>query len=260
VTGDSAEPPQRRALVTGAGRGIGRAAALALADAGVRVLGVSRTQSELESLAREAPIEVHPTSLGDPAGCATVAEYAVERLGGVDILVHSAGVDTHRERPIWLQDAAVWQDTMAVNAHAAFELARLLTGAMVQRGWGRIVMVSSTAGEWGGPSSSAYCAAKHAVVGMVRAIAQDVAPHGVTCNAVLPGWVRGTGMSDRTAELEAARAGISVEEVWVRLEAGTAAGRVSRPEEVASAIAYLASEGAAAINGEALRIALGEVW
>jgi 3-hydroxybutyrate dehydrogenase len=169
-------------------------------------------------------------------------------------------VDTHREQAIWLQDGEVWHDTMAVNAHAAFELARLLTGGMVERGWGRIVMVSSTAGEWGGPSSSAYCAAKHAVVGLVRAIAQDVAPHGVTCNAVLPGWVRGTAMSDRTTELTAAREGVSVEDVWARLEAGTAAGRVAHPDEVASAIAFLASEGAAAINGEAVRIALGEVW
>jgi NAD(P)-dependent dehydrogenase (short-subunit alcohol dehydrogenase family) len=246
--------------VTGAGRGIGRAAALALAGAGVRVLGSSRTEAELATLASEHPVEIHPVSLAQPAGCRELAAVAVERLGGVDILVHSAGVDTHREREIWLQDADVWRETMAVNADAAFELSRLLTGGMVDRGWGRVVMVSSTAGAAGGPASSAYCASKHAVVGLVRAIAQDLAPHGVTANAVLPGWVRGTGMSDRTVELAARRDGITTDEVWARLERGAIAGRVVRPPEVADAIAFLASDAAAGINGEAVRVALGDTW
>jgi 3-hydroxybutyrate dehydrogenase len=224
------------------------------------VLGVSRTASELATLAEEASVEVLPASVADQAGCLEAADEAVSRLGGVDVLVHCAGVDTHREQPIWAQDSTVWDDTIAVNAYATFELARLLTGGMVERRWGRIVVVSSTAGVTGGTESSAYCAAKHAAVGIVRAVALDVAPYGVTCNAVLPGWVRGTAMSDRTMQLTAEREGTTVEEVWARVEAATPGGRVSTPEEVAETIAFLASEEAGAINGEALRVAHGSSW
>ena len=104
-------------------------------------------------------------------------------------------------------------DTIAVNAYAPFELTRLLAGAMTARRWGRIVMVASTAGAAGGPASSAYCAAKHAVVGLMRAVAQSTSlRYGVTCNAVLPGWVRDTGMSERTMQITAAREGITPEE------------------------------------------------
>jgi len=252
--------PARRVLITGAGRGIGRAAAVTLAAGGARVFGVSRTASELEALASVAPVEILACSIGDPAGCREVAGEAVERLGGVDVLIHCAGVDTHRERPIWEQDATVWADTMTVNGWAAFELARLLAGGMVARGWGRIVMVASTAGTAGGPASTAYCAAKHAVVGLVRAAALDLAPHRVTCNAVLPGWVRGTGMSDVTMQMTARRDGITVAEAWDRVERDTPGGRVATPDEVAAAIAFLASEDAGAITGELIRVAHGSLW
>jgi NAD(P)-dependent dehydrogenase (short-subunit alcohol dehydrogenase family) len=224
------------------------------------VLGVSRTASELDSLAREAPIEVIPASVADHAGCRLVADAATARLGSIDVLIHCAGVDTNRERAIWEQDQGVWEETMAVNAYAPFELTRLLAGPMTQRGWGRIVMVSSTAGLAGGAASSAYCASKHAVVGLTRAIALDVAPYGVTCNAVLPGWVRDTRMSDDTMRLAAQREGITKEEAWAAAEAASPAGRLTYAGEVAAAIAFLVSDEAGAINGEALRIALGSVW
>jgi NAD(P)-dependent dehydrogenase (short-subunit alcohol dehydrogenase family) len=253
-------PPPRRILITGAGRGIGRATASRLAAGGWRVFGVARTASELESLAREAGIEVMAASIATRAGCKAVAAEALDRLGGVDGLVHCAGVDTHRERAIWEQDARVWDDTMAVNAYAPYELTRLLAGPMVQRRWGRIVIVSSTAGAVGGPASSAYCASKHAVVGLMRAVAYDVAAYGVTCNAVLPGWVRGTGMSDETMRLVAERDGITPDQAWAREEEANPSGRVVVPDEVAATIAFLVSDEAAAINGEAVRVALGSLW
>lgn len=259
MSGGSSEPA-RRVLVTGAGRGIGRATALRLASAGARVFGVSRTESELASLAQEAPVDVMAASIADRAGCRRVAAEAGARLGGVDVLINCAGVDTHRERPIWEQDEEVWDDTIPVNAYAPFELTRLLAGPMVDGRWGRIVMVASTAGATGGPASSAYCAAKHAVVGLMRAVALDVAPYGVTCNAVLPGWVRDTGMSERTMEITAEREGITSQEVWSRIEAASPARRVVCPDEVAATIAFLVSEEAGAINGEAVRIALGSLW
>jgi NAD(P)-dependent dehydrogenase (short-subunit alcohol dehydrogenase family) len=224
------------------------------------VFGISRTQAELDALAREAPIDVLAVSIADQAGCREAATEANARLGGVDAVVHCAGVDTHRERAIWEQDEDVWADTMAVNATAPFELTRLLAGPMTERRWGRIIMVSSTAGLIGGTASSAYCAAKHAVVGLMRAVALDVAPYGVTCNAVLPGWVRGTGMSDETMRIAAERDHITPDEAWARIEASSPAGRVTYPGEVAAAIAFLVSDEAGAINGEAIRIALGSLW
>ncbi len=248
----------RTALVTGAGTGIGRATAVCLSARGDRVFAVARTESDLRSLAVAAPVEYLVETVGTAHGCARVAHEARTRLGQVDILVNNAGIDSD-EPPIWDQEPTTWYQMMAVNLHASFELTRRLAGEMIQRRWGRIVMVSSTAGESGGASMAGYCASKHGVLGLMRSVACDVAPFGVTCNAVAPGWVR-TPMSDRTAEREAAQRGVSVEEVWEERTRSYAAGRVVEPEEVASVIAFLASDAAAAVNGETIRIALGETW
>jgi NAD(P)-dependent dehydrogenase (short-subunit alcohol dehydrogenase family) len=250
----------RRALVTGGGRGIGRATALELARRGATVLAVSRTEADLAALAAEAPVLTFAASLADAAGCARTAQEALRVLGGVDVLVHCAGVDTNRERPIWEQPDDPWATTMAINAFAPYELTRLLSGQMVGRGWGRIVFVSSTAGLVGGPASTAYCASKHAVLGTMRAVAHDVAPHGVTSNAVAPGWVYPTAMTEGTLAATAAQEGISVEEALARISASGPAGRVVTPEEVAATIAFLAGDGASGINGETLRVALGSLW
>jgi NAD(P)-dependent dehydrogenase (short-subunit alcohol dehydrogenase family) len=227
-------------------------------DRGDRVMAVARTEQDLRSLARTAPMEYCAGDLGTAEGCARIAEEATTRLGQIDILVNNAGVDMG-ERPIWDQDTATWRRAMAVNLDAPFELTRLLAGGMTQRQWGRIVMVSSTAGSTGGPSMAAYCASKHGILGLMRSVACDVAPFGVTCNAVAPGWVR-TPMSDRTAEQEAAQRGVSPWQVWEERASSYAAGRVVEPGEVASVIAFLVSDAAAAVNGEAITIALGEHW
>ena len=106
---------------------------------------------------------------------------------------------------------------------------------------------------------SPYCASKHGVIGLMRSVAQDVAPHGVTCNAVLPGWVR-TEMAQRDAELEGERRGLTPEQVWAERAAENPSGRVAEPEEIADVVAYLASDAAAAINGEAITVSLGSRW
>jgi NAD(P)-dependent dehydrogenase (short-subunit alcohol dehydrogenase family) len=148
---------------------------------------------------------------------------------------------------------------MAVNLDAPFHLTRLLSGGMVERQWGRIVMVSSTAGAAGGPCMAAYCASKSGVLGLMRSVALDVAPYGVTCNSVAPGWVR-AGMAEDAAQREAAQRGISASEVWNERERSYAAGRVVEAEEVASVIGFLVSDEASAVNGETVTVALGEVW
>jgi NAD(P)-dependent dehydrogenase (short-subunit alcohol dehydrogenase family) len=245
----------RVALVTGAGRGIGRATALALASRGARVMAASRTERELASVGVAYVVE----SLATPEGCERIVEETRRRLGPIEILVSNAGVGSARERPIWEQDPAVWRETMAVNLDASFHLTRLAARDMIERRWGRIVMVSSTAGQVGGPAQSAYDASKHGLLGLMRSAAQDLGRFGITVNAVLPGWVR-TEMAERSAERDAERRGISVDDAWAERASSYPAGRVLAPEEVAHAIVFLASEEASGINGEAITIALGGVW
>lgn len=249
----------RVALVTGAGRGIGRATALLLAARGDRVMGVARSEDELASLAREAPIEIFAGTVATRAGCERIVEETRERLGAIEILVSNAGIGSYDERVIWEQDPDAWTASLAVNLDAAFHLLRLSTPDMIGAGWGRIVIVSSTAGQIGGPASSAYTAAKHGVIGLMRSAAQDLIGHGVTCNAVCPGWVK-TAMADADAESEARATGTSTTDVWQARARSYAAGRVMQPEEIADVIGYLTSEGASALNGEAITVALGGLW
>jgi NAD(P)-dependent dehydrogenase (short-subunit alcohol dehydrogenase family) len=249
----------RVAIVTGAGRGIGRATALLLAARGARVLGVSRTESELESLAEEAAVEILVETVSTREGCERIVAEARRRLGPVEILVLNAGIGSAHEQAIWDQDPALWHETMAVNLDGPFFLTRVATADMMERGWGRIVMVSSTAGEQGAARMSAYTASKHGLMGLMRAVAHDVGPFGGTCNAVLPGWVR-TAMAERSAEREAKRRSLTVDEVWVERAAAYPGGRVVTAEEVAQAIAFLASDEASGINGEGITVALGGPW
>src|SRR5260370_25843363 len=199
----------RVALVTGGGRGIGREAALLLAAAGARVMAVSRSESELADLG----LEYVMADLGTAEGCARAVAETERRLGPVDLLVVNHGIGSAHERLVWEQDPAVWRETMRINLDGPFELARLTVGGMCKRGFGRLVLTSSTAGEKAERSGSAYTASKHGVIGLARTVAQDAGPFGVTSNAVLPGWER-TAIAERSAKTEADRRGIGVEEVW----------------------------------------------
>jgi len=249
----------RVAIVTGAGRGIGRATALALAGRGARVLGVSRTEDELSSLAEEAPVEILAESVATEEGCERVVAEARRRLGPIEILVLNAGIGSGHEREIWAQETAVWRETMAVNLDGPFFLCRAASADMKEGGWGRIVMVSSTSGEVGSAKTSAYTASKHGLMGLMRSVAQDLGPHGATCNAVLPGWVR-TEMAERSARIEAEQRGVTVEEVWAERAAAYPSNRVVTPQEIAETVAFLASEQASGINGEGVTVALGGLW
>ena len=245
----------RIALVTGAGRGIGREAALLLAAAGARVMGVARTEAELASVGLEYLV----ADLGTAEGCARAVAATERRLGPIDLLVVNHGIGSAHERLIWEQDPAVWRETLSVNLDGPFELARLTVGGMCRRGFGRLVFTSSTAGEKAERSGSAYTVSKHGVIGLARAIAQDAGPFGVTSNAVLPGWVR-TAMAERSARTEAERRGVTVADVWRERAAIYPQNRVLEPREVAEVIAFLCSDAAGGLNGEAITVALGGIW
>lgn len=243
------------ALVTGAGRGIGRATALTLARRDIRVMAVARTEDELKAVASEAPIEYLIESVATPGACRRIIEETRARMGPINILVNNAGIGLPEE-PIWLQSREVWDETLAVNLHGPFELTRLAVRDMIDQRWGRVVMVGSTAAEMAWPEMSAYCVSKHGLIGLMRAVAKDVAPYQVTCNAVNPGWVS-TRMADEDADIEAEKRGITADEVWAERLALYPEGRVVHPDEVAATIAFLASDEASGINGESVRVALG---
>ena len=245
----------RVALVTGGGRGIGREAALLLAAAGARVMITARSENELADVG----LEYVAADLGTTEGCAQAVAETERRLGPVEILVVNHGIGSAHEKLIWEQDPAVWRETMRINLDGPFELARLTVGGMCKRGFGRLVFTSSTAGEKAERSGSAYTASKHGVIGLARAVAQDAGPFGVTSNAVLPGWVR-TAMAERSAKTEAERRGISVQQVWHERAAIYPQNRVLDPREVAHVIAFLCSDAAGGVNGEAITVALGGMW
>jgi NAD(P)-dependent dehydrogenase (short-subunit alcohol dehydrogenase family) len=245
----------RVALVTGAGRGIGRVTAELLAERGARVMAVARSEDELRSLGLAYAV----ADLGTPFGCALAAEETENRLGPIDILVCNHGIGSADERVIWEQDPDLWRETLRINLDGPFYLSQRIVGGMADREYGRVVYTSSTAGQVAEFAGSAYNSSKHGLLGLMRSVAQDAGPHGVTSNAVLPGWVR-TPMAERSAEAEAGQRGLTVEDIWRERAALYPAGRVVTAGEVAEVIAFLASEESSGVNGEAITVALGGMW
>ncbi len=241
----------RVALVTGGGRGIGRAAAKLLASRGAQVMCVARSKHELE----KTGLEYSLADLGTSEGCAHAIADAEKRLGPIEILVCNHGIGSAHERVVWEQDPDVWSETMRVNLDGPFHLSRLVLKGMAERRYGRIVFTSSTAGLVAEYAGSAYNSSKHGLLGLMRSVALDGGSHGITSNAVLPGWVR-TEMAECSARQEAEDRDISTDQVWQERAALYPPGRVATAQEVAEMIAFLASEESSGVSGEAIRVAL----
>jgi NAD(P)-dependent dehydrogenase (short-subunit alcohol dehydrogenase family) len=222
-------------------------------------MGVSRTEADLREVARETGIEYLVETVATAEGCERIIGQTRSRLGPIDVLVNNAGVLSSAERAVWEEDPLVWHEIFATNLHGPFELIRRASQDMIGRRSGRIVIVSSNAGEFGVAAQPAYCASRSGLLGLMRAVAQDVGSYGVTCNAVLPGWTKTPMADDLVRQMGAAKGG-SFEETWREAVAGYPAQRPVDPQEIANTIAFLASDAASGINGETVKIALGGVW
>lgn len=252
----------RGAVVTGGGRGIGRAAAHALAGAGARVLVAARSADEIGRVAEELrgaghDARSHACDVTREADVEALAATARERLGDVDILVQSAGMAF--SAPLRRMTLEKWEEIFRVNVTGTFLCTRAFLPPMMERGWGRVVYLASVAGLAGARYISAYAAAKHAVVGFTRSVAAEAAPAGVTVNALCPGYVD-TGMTRESVERIVGKTGLSEEEALASILATNPQGRLIEPEEVADAMLWLCGEGARGVNGQAIAIDGGGHW
>ncbi|MGZ4176729.1 MAG: SDR family NAD(P)-dependent oxidoreductase [Solirubrobacteraceae bacterium] len=233
----------RTVVVTGGAKGIGRATVERFGALADRVVALGRHAAALATLDAETHV------------CDATDEAAVSRafsaIGDVDVLVNNAGMG--ESAPLHQTTLESWRRHLDVNATGAFLCMRAVAPGMRQRGTGAIITVASTAGRVGVPYTSAYSASKHAVVGLTRAVASELAGTGVRVNAVCPTFVR-TEMTDRSIATIVQRTGRTPEQAEEALAAASPLGRLLEPDEVAEAIVFLASPAAAAISGQAVVI------
>jgi NAD(P)-dependent dehydrogenase (short-subunit alcohol dehydrogenase family) len=246
----------RVALVTGAGRGIGRAVALALAAEGARVAVSARTTAELDEVVglvekRGGQALALSADLSDRTVPARIVAQVKQAWGPIEILVNNAGVGSSGDpRPVVSFNDDYWDLSLAVNLTAPYLLSKAVLPDMLARRWGRIINVASINGKIGSLHGAAYTASKHGLLGLTRTLALETAAERITVNAICPGPVH-TVMNDRRIEYDAERRGIGLAE----LEAGlTPIGRRLEPEEIAPWAVYLAGDAAAAVTGQAFNI------
>lgn len=247
---------KKTALITGGGRGIGAAIARRLAADGMRVVVTGRTEHEIASVAAELGGVGLIADLGERAAVDELVSRLGREVGRVDILVNNAGISS--SAPLAHVMDGDWDRMLEVNVTAPFRLCRALVPAMVAAGWGRVVNIASNAGVSGYRYTAAYCASKHALVGLTRALAAELAPTGVTLNAVCPGWVE-TRMVDEASQRIARKTGRTIEEARKALADMSPQQRMLMPEEVAHVVAMLCSDLSRGIHGQALVIDGGQI-
>lgn len=249
---------ERHAVVTGGSRGIGLAIARRLLDAGARVTLLGRDSQTLAaaatSLAGDVRFAVADVTNAEQVRAAMSSAHA--ESGAVDILINNAG--QARSAPLHKTDDELWQAMLAVNLTAVYHCIHAVLPGMIERDYGRIVNVSSTAGLKGYAYVGAYCAAKHGVIGLTRSLAKEVAHRNITVNAVCPGYTDTDIVRDAVSNIRS-KTGRSEREAMVQLVADNPQHRLMRPEEIANAVAFLCLPGSEGMTGQSIAVAGGEI-
>jgi NAD(P)-dependent dehydrogenase (short-subunit alcohol dehydrogenase family) len=255
---DAPQATPRHALVTGGGQGIGAAIARTLVARGLNVTVLGRRLDVVQALADTDPTHLCAVraDVADPAQVAQAVAQAEARFGPVDVLVNNAG--QAQTAPFLKMDLALWNQMLSVNLTGTLVCTQAVLPGMVARGWGRVVNVASTAGQVGYAYVSAYCAAKHGVVGLTKSLALEMAKKGVTVNAVCPGYTE-TDIVRESIERVVAKTGRSAEEARAEFVKSNPQGQLVQPEQVADAVAWLCGDGASAVTGQSISVAGGEV-
>jgi NAD(P)-dependent dehydrogenase (short-subunit alcohol dehydrogenase family) len=248
----------KHALVTGGGTGVGRAIALALAETGVAVTICGRRKEQLAAVAEaNKRIFAIAADVTDEAAMTALYAEAEKARGPVDIVVANAGMSG--SSPAQRTSLGDWQRTLDVNLTGSFLTVKPALAGMTSAKSGRVVFVASTAGLKGYAYVAPYVAAKHGVVGLMRALATELARSGVTVNAVCPGFVE-TDMLAESVRRIVDKTGRTVEQARASLAATNPQARFIQPQEVAAAVLWLCSAAAGSITGQAISLSGGETW
>ena len=235
----------RVALVTGASQGIGRACALRLAKEGAAVAVAARNQEKLNELVNEitaagGKAAAFPVDVGDEEQVKAAVKAAVAQFGKIDILVNNAGIT--RDQLVMRMKRADWDAVLQTNLTSAYLCIQQAIGSMLKQRWGRIINITSVFGQMGQAGQANYAASKAGLVGLTMAIAREVGSRNITCNAIAPGFI------------ETAMTAVLSDEFKQNAVKQIPLGRVGSPEDVASAVAFLASDDAAYITGHVLNV------
>jgi NAD(P)-dependent dehydrogenase (short-subunit alcohol dehydrogenase family) len=243
------------AVVTGAGKGIGRHIAVAFAQAGATVVSVGRDVAALEETRSLVGGIVVPADVSDVGQVDAMAARVLDELGRVDVLVCNSGI-AGPTAPLWEIQPADWDEVLRVNVTGAFLCCRALLPAMIARRSGSVVVVGSVSGKRPLHGRTPYTTSKMALVGLVRTLAWEVGEHGVRVNLVSPGYVAGPRI-ERVIAAQADAGGVAVGEVLARFTDASPLGALTAPEDVAACAVFLASPAAASITGEDLNVSAG---
>src|SRR3984893_11577678 len=246
----------KRAVVTGAGRGIGRSIALALAKAGADVAVTSRTSPELDTLVGEISALGRRSlavscDVTDPEQVQHMASTLLEGLGGIDILVNNAGnAGSHK---LLDHPDELWHRMLAINLTSVYYVSKAFVPKLVEQRSGRIITVASMASRIGGRYIAGYVAAKHGVLGLTRALATEMLPYNITVNAICPGYVN-TPMTDHSVSNISSLTGMGADKARASLENTSPQRRLIEPEEIGALAVYLAQDISKGITGQAINI------